>query len=207
MLPDSLAHGRACGHGQSGLPCVTLGGMRHGPLPFVLAAALLSAAGAGCAATTGGAAEATGPRLVAAERVPRLADLVQERTVFFTRRLGDGGEVVAFSFTPDEVTSRGRLIGTLAYDGRRGSGVVAGVAGTLGFARTGEAGCGRLTLALDETTLDALRVRARFEPVAVDLERAGRTGQAAAALCEGARDLVARLRELGGALEDLMPRD
>lgn len=181
--------------------------MSHGSLALVLAATLLAAGGAGCAAAAGGAAETPGPRLVAAEAVPRLTDLVQGRTVFFTRRLGDEGEVVAFSFTPDEVTSRGRLIGTLAYDGRDGSGVVSGVAGTLGFARTGEAGCGRLTLALEETTLDTLGVRARFEPVAVDVERAGRTGRAAAALCDEARDLVARLRDFGGALEDLVPQD
>ncbi|HEX7124437.1 MAG TPA: hypothetical protein VF406_01515 [Thermodesulfobacteriota bacterium] len=181
--------------------------MSHGSLALVLAATLLAAASSGCAATAGSADEASVPRLVAAEAVPRLADLVQGRTVFFTRRLGDGGETVAFSFTPDEVTSRGRLIGTLAYEGRGGSGVVPGVAGTLGFARAGEAGCGRLTLALEETTLDSLGVRARFEPVAVDLSRAGRAGRAAAALCEEARDLVARLRDLGGSLGDLVPQD
>ncbi len=172
---------------------------------LILAAALLGAAG--CASPARGAAEGSDPRLVAAEAVPRVADLVQGRTVFFTRRLGDGGEVVAFSFTPGEVTSRGRLIGTLAYDGRRGGGVVEGVAGTLGFADAQAAGCGRLTLALDEAPLDALGVRARFEPISVDLDRAGRAGRAAATLCEGARDLVARLRALGGTLEDLVPRE
>lgn len=182
--------------------------MRARSIAPILGAALLAAATAGCASPTrGAAAEVATPRLVAAEALPALADLVRDRTVFFTRRLGPGGETVAFAFTPDELTSRGRLIGRLAYDGPRGSGVVEGVGGTLGFARAGDAGCGRLTLAIEETTLDPMGVRARFDPVSVDLARAGRPGRAATTLCEGARDLMARLRDLGSALEDLVPQD
>jgi hypothetical protein len=172
----------------------------------LLAAALL----AGCAArTTAAEKPAEKPRVpgpAAGSPVPGVADLVQDRTVFFTRRVAD--ETVAFRFTATELTSRGRLLGELAWEGRRGGGRASGVAATLGFDR-GQAGdCqGRVTLRFEPVPLEGLAAPATLDPVSVELRRAGAVGRAAATLCEGAGELVATLRDLGARLADLVPRD
>jgi hypothetical protein len=172
-----------------------------------VSALLLFAFLGGCAAG-GAAAErpAAPPGPAAAESVPGVQDLVQGRAVFFTRRLG--GETVAFRFVPTEVTSRGRVLGELAWEGRRGSGRETAVAAAVGFERGAAGDCaGRITLRLEPVALEGLAAPATLDPVSVDLRRAGSLGRAAVALCQGAGDLVATLRDLGAQLDDLLARD
>jgi hypothetical protein len=102
---------------------------------------------------------------------------------------------------------RGRAV-ELSWEGRRGSGRAADVAAAVGFERGAAGDCaGRITLRLEPVALEGLAAPATLDPVSVDLRRAGSLGRAAVALCQGAGDLVATLRDLGAQLDDLLARD
>lgn len=178
------------------------------PLSAAALAATLALA-AGCATRAPEAAaraDAPPPGPAAATALPGVDDLVRGRAVFFTRRIG--GETVAFRFVPTEVTSRGRLLGELSWEGRRGSGRAADVAAAVGFERGAAGDCaGRITLRLEPVALEGLAAPATLDPVSVDLKRAGSLGRTAVTLCRGAGDLAATLRDLGAQLDDLLARD